>query len=111
MHHVPAGRPVPVPWFASLFSRGKRGSILQVKTLTKLDKTQRLVLTKAMREVAGIAADEKLLVTATPGQILIAPVARAKGKVVRKGRAKVFTGEIPEIDGVAAVNAVRHYTR
>ena len=69
------------------------------------------MLTKAMRDVAGIATGEKLLVTAMPGQILIAPAARAKGKVVRRGKAKVFTGEIPEIDGAAAVNAVRHYTR
>jgi bifunctional DNA-binding transcriptional regulator/antitoxin component of YhaV-PrlF toxin-antitoxin module len=82
-----------------------------VKTVTTLDKTQRLVLTKAMRQVAGISPGEKLEVTATPGLILIAPASRAHGRIVRKGKAKVFTGKIPDLDGAAVVNAVRHYTR
>jgi hypothetical protein len=82
-----------------------------MKTVTILDGTQRLVLTKPMRDAAGISQGEKLEVTATPGLILIAPATRAHGKIVRKGKTKVFTGEIPKIDGVSAVNAARHYTR
>jgi bifunctional DNA-binding transcriptional regulator/antitoxin component of YhaV-PrlF toxin-antitoxin module len=82
-----------------------------MNVLTRLDKTQRLVLTKAMREAAGIGPGEKLLVTAHPGLILISPAARAKGKVVRKGKLKVFDGDIPDVDVAEAVNAARHYTR
>ena len=82
-----------------------------MKTVTHLDKTQRIVLTKAMREAAGIAAGENLLVTAYPGLILIAPATRAKGKVTRKGKLKVFDGEVPDVDVAEAVNAARHYTR
>ena len=82
-----------------------------MKIITKLDKTQRLVLTKEMRLVAGIVTGEKLEVTAMPGAILIAPAHRAKGRVVRKGKLKVFDGEIPDVDLAGAVNAARHYTR
>jgi bifunctional DNA-binding transcriptional regulator/antitoxin component of YhaV-PrlF toxin-antitoxin module len=82
-----------------------------MKTVTQLDKTQRLVLTKAMRDAAGISNGEKLLVTAMPGQILISPARRATGRIVRKGKAKVFTGDIPDVDVAEAVNAARHYTR
>ena len=82
-----------------------------MKMVITPDSTQRIVLTRAMSKAAGIRSGEKFEVTATPGLILIAPVARAKGKIVKKGKAKVFTGEIPEVDGVAAVDAARHYTR
>ncbi len=82
-----------------------------MKTITQLDKTQRLVLTKEMRLLAGIVTGEKLEVTVRPGSILIAPAHRAKGRVVRKGKLKVFDGDIPDVDLAAAVNAARHYTR
>ena len=38
-------------------------------------------------------------------------VTSAKGRIVKKGKTKVFTEGIPDMDIAEAVNAARHYTR
>ena len=82
-----------------------------MKTVITADSTQRIILTRALSEAAGIRSGERVEVTATPGLILISPATRAKGKIVKKGKAKIFTGEIPDVSIAEAVNAARHYTR
>lgn len=78
---------------------------------TTLDKTSRFVITKALREAAGFSKTEKLQVTSQAGLVLITAARRSKGRVVKKGKGKVFEGELPEVDLAEAVNAARHYTR
>lgn len=81
-----------------------------MKMAVKPDSTNRIVLTRAMREAAGIRAGEKLEVSITPGVILIsAPSVRAKLK--KKGKLTVIDAPVPDVEIAEAVDAVRHYDR
>ena len=82
-----------------------------MKLLITPDHTHRIVLTRDMRREAGIGPREKLEVTVKLGMILISPATLSKGKVVKKGKLKVFTGDVPDVDLADAVNQARHYTR
>jgi hypothetical protein len=76
----------------------------------RLDKTQRLVLTKAIRQAAGIKPGQKLSVQASPGMILIS-TPHAPAKLVKRGKLKVIDAPKPKFSVEQAVNKARHYTR
>jgi len=82
-----------------------------MKLLITPDNMHRIVITRDMRREAGIGPREKLEVTVSPGMILISPAALSKGKVVKRGKLKVFTGDVPDVDLAEAVNHTRRYTR
>lgn len=88
-----------------------RGTLRPMKAVVTSDSTQQIVLTKDLCVAAGIATGQRLQVTASPGFILIAPVANSSTQVVQAGQSKVFTGDIPEVDLVEAVTDARNYTR
>ena len=74
------------------------------------DNTNRIVLTKEMRQAAGIRPGQKLEVSITPGVIILsAPTVKAKLK--KKGKLTVIDGAVPDIDIAEAVNIVRRYVR
>jgi bifunctional DNA-binding transcriptional regulator/antitoxin component of YhaV-PrlF toxin-antitoxin module len=77
-----------------------------MKMAVKLDPTNRIVLTKAIRETAGIPEGATLTLTATPGVIVIGPEPK-RAKIVKKGKIKVLYGNPPSAPVEEDVNASR----
>jgi bifunctional DNA-binding transcriptional regulator/antitoxin component of YhaV-PrlF toxin-antitoxin module len=76
----------------------------------KLDSSNRIVLPRDLRRAAGMAQGQKLKVSATPGRVVL-EVEPNPGKVVRHGKLKVWTGQVPSTPIEEAVDVVRHYER
>jgi len=74
----------------------------------KLDNSNRIVLSNDLRRAAGIPRGQKLKISATPGRIVL-EVEPNRGKVVRRGKLKVWTGLVPSTPVEQAVEEVRHY--
>ena len=75
-----------------------------------LDGSNRIVLSRDLRRAAGIPRGQKLKVSATPGRVVL-EVEPNSGKVVRRGKLKVWTGQVPSTPIEEAVDVVRHYER
>jgi hypothetical protein len=52
-----------------------------------------------------------LLACATPGRIVLEIEANVSGRVVKRGKLKVWTGAVPATPIEEAVEQTRHYTR
>ncbi len=76
----------------------------------KLDRSNRIVLSRDLRRAAGISRGQKLRVSATPGRLVLEVEPNA-GKVVKRGKLKVWTGQVPSTPIEEAVEVVRHYER
>jgi bifunctional DNA-binding transcriptional regulator/antitoxin component of YhaV-PrlF toxin-antitoxin module len=76
----------------------------------KLDASNRIVLPRDVRRAAGISAEQKLKVSATPGRIVIEVEPNA-GKITKRGKLKLWTGKVPPTPLEEAVEQVRHYER
>jgi hypothetical protein len=76
----------------------------------RLDSSSRIVLSRDMRKAAGIPPGQKLRVSATPGRIIL-EVEPNPGKIVTRGKLKVWTGKVPSTPIEEAVEQVRHYER
>jgi hypothetical protein len=81
-----------------------------MKATIQLDDSNRIVITRRLREIAAIARGEKLRASATPGRIVL-EVQPNQGKVVNKGRLKLWTGEVPSLPLEEAVKRTRSYER
>jgi hypothetical protein len=77
----------------------------------ELDASNRIVLTRELRRAAGIPRMQKLKVSATPGRIVLEMEANSSGRVVKRGKLKVWTGTVPATSIEDAVEHARHYTR
>jgi hypothetical protein len=82
-----------------------------VKTTVALDASNRIVLSRELRRAAGIARRQKLIVSATPGRIVLETQANASGRIVKRGKLRVWTAAVPATPIEQAVNQSRHYTR
>lgn len=82
-----------------------------MKTTVELDASNRIVLSRELRRAAGIAHRQKLLVSATPGRIVLEMPANGGGRVIKRGKLKVWTGVVPAMPIEEAVEQARHYTR
>ena len=69
------------------------------------------MLTRELRRAAGIPRRQKLLVSATPGRIVLEMEANTSGRVIKRGTLKVWTGDVPTTPIAEAVEQTRHYTR
>ena len=76
----------------------------------KMDISNRIAIPKDLRRAAGIPQGQTLKATATPGRIVI-EVEPAAGKVVKRGKLKVWTGAVPPLPLEDAVDLARHYER
>jgi hypothetical protein len=76
----------------------------------RLDGSNRIVLSRELRRAAGFPPGEKLKVSATPGRIVL-EVQPNRGKVIKRGKLKLWTGAVPPIPLDEAVEGVRHYER
>ena len=82
-----------------------------MKTVTTLDGSNRIVLSREVRQAAGIPRRQKLLVSATPGRIVLEVEANISGRIVKRGKLKVWTGAVPTTPIEEAVEQTRHYSR
>jgi hypothetical protein len=82
-----------------------------METSIKLDSSNRIVLTRALRTAAGISPGQKLRVSSTPGRIVLEVNANTSGDVIKRGKLKVWTGAVPATPIEDAVDQARHYTR
>jgi hypothetical protein len=77
----------------------------------RLDASSRIVLSRDVRRAAGIAVGQTLKVSSVPGRIVIETEANPRGKIVKRGKLKVWTGAVPDTPLAEAVEQVRRYER
>ena len=82
-----------------------------MKMTVALDASNRIVLSRELRRAAGIPRKQKLLASATPGRIVLEMKANASGRILKRGKLKVWTGAVPATPIEEAVEQARHYTR
>ena len=82
-----------------------------MKTTVELDASNRIVLSRELRRAAGIPRRQKLLASATPGRIVLEMEANVSGRIVKRGKLKLWTGAVPTTSIEEAVDRSRHYTR
>ena len=82
-----------------------------VNTIVQLDASNRIVLPRDLRRAAGIPRGQKLRASATPGRITLEVESAGHGLVVKRGKLKVWTGEVPMTPLEAAVRETRRYER
>lgn len=82
-----------------------------MKTTVALDASDRIVLSRGLRRAAGFPRRQKLFVSATPGRIVLEMEANTSGRIVKRGKLKVWTGAVPRTPIEEAVEQSRHYTR
>jgi hypothetical protein len=82
-----------------------------MQTTIELDASNRIVLSRELRRAAGIPRKQKLRVSATPGRIVLEMEANSQGRVIKRGKLKVWTGAVPATPVAEAVEQARHYTR
>ena len=77
---------------------------------SRLDTSNRIVLSRDLRRAAGIPRRQKLKVYATPGRIVL-EVESNPGKIVKRGKLKLWTGDVASTPLEEAVEQARHYER
>lgn len=82
-----------------------------MKTIVELDASNRIVLSQELRRAAGIPRRQRLVVSATPGRIVLEVENNASGRVIKRGKLKLWTGPVPNTSIEEAVEQSRHYTR
>jgi len=80
-------------------------------TTLRLDGANRIVLSRDLRRAAGIAPGQTLKASAVPGRIVLEAANRAAGKIVTRGKLKVWTGAVPRTPLTEAVEAARRSER
>src|SRR5512140_1233165 len=78
-----------------------------MKTTVELDASNRIVLSRELRRAAGIPRRQKLIVSATPERIVLEVAANTSGRVVKRGKLKVWTGAVPSTPIEEAVDQSR----
>jgi hypothetical protein len=81
-----------------------------MNTTIKLDGSNRIVLSRDLRQAAGISPRQRLKVRAMPGRIVLEVEPNA-GKILKRGKLKVWAGQVPSTPLEHAVDQVRHYER
>jgi bifunctional DNA-binding transcriptional regulator/antitoxin component of YhaV-PrlF toxin-antitoxin module len=82
-----------------------------VTTIVQLDRSNRIVLPLDLRRAAGVPRGQRLKASATPGRIVLEVEAATRGKVVKRGKLKLWTGAVPATPIAEAVEVARHYER
>ena len=82
-----------------------------MKTTVELDGSNRIVLSRELRRAAGIPRRQKLIASASPGRIVLEVKANTSGRIIKRGKLKLWTGAVPGTPIEEAVDQSRHYTR
>ncbi|MCP5524663.1 MAG: hypothetical protein H7A46_24305 [Verrucomicrobiales bacterium] len=80
-------------------------------TTVELDASNRIVLSRELRRIAGIPRRQKLIVSATPGRIVLEMEPNASGHIVKRGKLRIWKGAVPTTPIEEAVDRSRRYTR
>jgi hypothetical protein len=75
----------------------------------KVDASNRVVLSRDLRHAAGIATGQTLKASAVPGRIVLETKADSRGRLVKRGKLKVWTGQVPHTPLSDAVEQARRY--
>lgn len=62
------------------------------------DSAHRIVLTKEIRNALNLKSGEPIEVSLRAGAVLLTPVGPSEIKIASKGKLKVYTGAIPDVD-------------
>lgn len=81
-----------------------------MKATVALDASNRIVLSRELRRAAGIPRKQKMLVSATPGRIVLEMEPNASGRIIKRGKLKVWTGAVPATPIEETIEQSRHYT-
>ena len=81
-----------------------------MSTTIKLDASSRIVLPRDLRQAAGIPPGQILRASAAPGRIIL-EVEPNRGKIIKRGKLKVWSGKVPSTPLPEAVERTRHYER
>jgi len=79
-------------------------------TTIQLDASSRIVVSRELRRAAGISRRQTLRVSATPGRLVLEVEPNAGGRVVKRGKLKVWTGAVPATPIEDAVARSRHWS-
>jgi bifunctional DNA-binding transcriptional regulator/antitoxin component of YhaV-PrlF toxin-antitoxin module len=82
-----------------------------MKTTVELDASNRIVLSRELRQAVGIPRRQKLIVSVTPGRIVLEIESNPSGRIIKRGKLKLWTGTVPATPIEEAVEQSRHYTR
>ena len=55
----------------------------------------RIVVSRDLRRAAGVTTGQTLKVSAVPGRILLEVKPNSRGKIIRRGKLKMWTGPVP----------------
>ena len=91
--------------------RARRRDGYGVTTTVQLDASNRIVLPRELRRAAGVPPRQKFKASATLGRIVLEVEAVSSGKVIRRGKLKVWSGEVPSTPLEEAIEVTRHYER
>jgi hypothetical protein len=87
------------------------GHHCRMTAIIRLDPSNRIVLSRKLRRAAGITPRQKLKVSGRPGRIVLEMEANSSGKVIKRGKLKVWTGNVPATPLAQAVEGARRYER
>src|SRR5258708_32572008 len=62
-----------------------------MKTTVELDASNRIVLSRELRRAAGIPRRQKLIVSATPGRIVLGMGNNGSGRIIKRGKLQDLT--------------------
>ena len=79
--------------------------------MVQLDASNRIVLSRDLRRAAGLAAGQKLRVSAVPGRIVLETEVSTGGKIIKRGKLKLWSGTVPGVPLSEAVEQSRRYER
>lgn len=82
-----------------------------MRTAIRVDESNRIVLSRDLRRAAGITTGQTLEASAVPGRIVLEAKANARGRVVKRGKLKVWSGVVPRTPLAEAVEQARRYDR
>lgn len=77
----------------------------------RLDSSNRIVLSAELRRAAGLQRGQTLKAFVSPGRIILESEPHSRGKVVKRGKLKVWTGNAPKVPLSEAVEQARRYNR
>jgi hypothetical protein len=80
-------------------------------TTIRIDGSNRVVLSRDLRRAAGVTTGQMLNVSAVPGRILLEAKPNSRGKIIRRGKLKVWTGPVPATPLAEAVEQARRHQR
>ena len=82
-----------------------------MRATVQLDPSNRIILSKDLRRAAGFSPRQKLKASAGPGRIVLEVEPNSDGKVIKRGKLKVWTGAVPALPLADAVELARRYER